>query len=120
MGYKPLKTDAPQAVGLSEPKMQYPSLYIDRKVPQEIMDKDVGEMCRLEVVGKIKSKSIDSTSDGEEKQRVEIEIHKMGYIGKAGKVTRDEYLSKNDEEREEYDKKEVEENHLDNHKEEEE
>ena len=72
MGWKPKKTDMPETApsNVGEDKMHYPSLYIDKKVPQELLDKDVGEMCRLEVVGRIKSKSIDERGKPERRRGV--------------------------------------------------
>jgi len=106
MGYMPKKADTILQSEAPEPKKQYPRLYIDKKIPQEIMNKDIGEMCRLEIIGKIVSKSMDERN-GENIQRTEIEIHKMGYIGQVGKLTKEEYLKRNDDEREEYDKEQV-------------
>ena len=104
MGYKPKKTDMSQPMNTEEPKIQYPNMYIDHNVPEDIMDKDVGHICRLEIVAKVISKSIDEHG-GDKRMRVELEIHKMGYISEAGKKTKDEYLDMNDNEREDYDKK---------------
>lgn len=104
MGYKPKKTDMSQPVNAEEPKVQYPHMYIDRKVPASLMDKEVGAMCRLEVVAKIVSKSVDDRGE-DNVERLELQIHKLGYIGNAGKKTREEYLNSSEEEREEYDKK---------------
>lgn len=84
----------------------YPSIHISKNVPGELMDKEVGDMCRLEVVAKIVSKNISEGESGE-KESITIDVHKLGYIGKAGKVTKEEYLNKSKEARDEYDKKEV-------------
>ena len=89
-------------------RIYYPSLHLDTKVPPMLMDKDIGEMCRLEIVGKIVSKSINENDRTEgRRENMTIEVHKMGYVGKAGKLTKKEYLSKNEDEREEYDKEDV-------------
>lgn len=105
MGWKPKKSDMPQPVeASSEPKIQYPRMYIDHNVPTELMSKDIGAMCRLEVIARVVSKSIDSRSDGEKSERLEFEIHKLGYKSAAGKKTKDEYKEMNEDEREEYDR----------------
>jgi len=106
MGYKPNKTDMPVAVNEKEPKIQYPHMYIDRKVPASLMDKEVGHICRLEVVAKVVSKSIDERDDNTV-NRLELQIQKLGYVGEAGKKTREEYLKSDEKEREEYDKESV-------------
>ena len=107
MGYK-REGGAGEPTAVESKKMLYPSIYIDNKVPDDLMDKDVGQMCRLEVVGKIVSKGINENGD-KKRQSMTIDIHKLGYLGKAGKVTREEYDSMSDEDKDEYDKKSVEE-----------
>lgn len=107
MGWKPKKSEGPQvAESAPEPKMQYPRMYIERNVPSELMDKDVGNICRLEIVAKVVSKSIDER-DENKSERCELEIHKLGYIGKAGKMSKEEYLKASDEEREKNDRENI-------------
>lgn len=107
LGYKIPKDQA--VPSQPENKEQYPSLHLHRKVPPEIMDKEIGSMCRFEVVGKVVSKSIDEGMGGGEgkSESVTIEVQKMGYIGKAGKATKEEYLDKSPEDRTKYDEEEV-------------
>ena len=103
MGYKLPKGEGPiPAEGSSESNMLYPSMHIDKKIPEDLRSKDVGEMCRLEVVGKVVSKS-----ENDRGESMSIEVHKMGYIGKGGKVTKDEYLDMDEDKREEYDKRDT-------------
>ena len=105
MGYKPKQTDMPTEVK-QESKIQYPRMCIDRNVPKELMDKEVGHTCRLEVIAKIVSKSIDEHGE-DTNERVELEIHKLGYKMSGDKMPKDEYLSKPEAEREEYDREQM-------------
>ena len=91
MGHKMDKTEAQP---ISEDKMMYPSLHVSHKMPAELQDKDVGDMCRLEVIGKIVSKSV-----GEYGSTMDVEVHKMGYLGKAGQHTKEEKMAMSEEER---------------------
>ena len=102
MGYKMSGSEiAPSNKG--EDKMMYPSLHLDKNIPEEILAKDVGHVCRLEIVAKIVSKSeIDNGKS------VSLEIHKLGYLGKAGKKTFEEYDKLGDEEKKNYDKEQME------------
>lgn len=86
-----------------ENKTHYPTLYLSEKVPPELMDKDIGESCRIEIVGKVVSKGINEEGDNR-RENLTIEINKMGYVGKAGKKTKEEWLAMNDKDRENYDK----------------
>lgn len=92
------KMEAPTAVGEGKDKNKiiYPTLYI----PSDILSgKEVGEMCRLEVIVKITGQQ-----ESEERKETTLEIHKVGYIGKASKMSKEEYLNASDEEREKNDK----------------
>ena len=102
LGYK--RTDMPE-MAISEKdknKIQYPTLNLYHKVPADIASKDVGDMCRFEIIGKIVGKS-----EREEGHDITIEIQKMGYKSPAGKKTKDEYLNMDDKEREDYDKEDL-------------
>ena len=105
MGYK---DSIPAAVNekQSEPKIHYPSLSLHKNIPEELMGKDIGEVCRIELVVKVVGKSIDQYSE-DRNERVELEVHKLGFIGKAGKLSKEEYLSKSEEERAAYDKEQL-------------
>lgn len=100
MGYKSKKDEGPQVIGPgSGDKIQYPTLHISKKIPEDLRDKKIDEMCRIEIVGRIASISKDEYGES-----IGIEIQKMGYIGKGGKVTKEEYMDMSDEKREEYDR----------------
>lgn len=105
MGYKEegLGVEVPSK---SEKKIRYPSLYLNNKVPDDLMDKDVGHMCRIEIIGKVVSKGIDE-GQSRKRENLTIEIHKIGYISKAGKATKEEYKKMSDKEKEEYNKRDV-------------
>lgn len=93
------KMEAPIAVGEGKDKnkISYPILYI----PSDVLSgKEIGEMCRLEVIVKI---------TGLQEKETTLEIHKVGYIGKAGKMSKDEYLKASDDEREKNDRENMEE-----------
>ena len=106
MGKKPEKgAEIPVPAG-GEPKIYYPTLSLYDKVPDELMDKPLGSMCRIEIVGKIINKGIDENKRGR-RESMSIDIHKMGYIGKAGRVSKEEYNKMSDSEKEDYDKESV-------------
>lgn len=101
MGYKVDKSEIPtEAKG--EDKIRYPSLFLDNKVPDFLMKKDVGDMCRLEIIGKIVRKGINEQDD-KKRENMEIEVHKMGLSGKSEK----EYLDMPDDEKDEYDENDM-------------
>jgi hypothetical protein len=107
MGYKDkISTGAP--VEAKQPQIRFPSFSLERNIPEELMGKDIGETCRLELVVKVVGKSINQYSENKN-ERIELEIHKLGYIGKAGKMGKEEYLNASDEEREKNDKENIEE-----------
>lgn len=107
MGYKDSTSTAVPSE-TKQPQIRFPSFSLEKNIPEDLMGKDIGEMCRLELVVKIVGKSINQYSENKN-ERVELEIHKLGYIGKAGKLSKEEYLSKSDEEREKYDRDSMEE-----------
>jgi len=108
MGYK-MKNDhavpTPSKPG-GDNKINYPSLHLYDKVPPDLMKKEIGAKCRVEIVGKIISKGI-SESGQNKNENLTIEIEKMGYIGPAGKKTKEEYLNSSKEDRESYDKEDL-------------
>ncbi len=88
-----------------EKRITYPSLYLEN-APEAMMDKDIGHICRLEIIAKVKSKSIDERND-KTQHRMEFEVQKIGYVAKAGGYSKEEYLSKSQEDREKIDEEEV-------------
>ena len=95
------KNESPTAVdeGKLKNRISYPSLHI----PSDVLSgKEVGETCRLEVIAKITGQQ-----ESEDRKETTLEIHKVGYIGKAGKLSREEYDKKTTEEKDAYDKEEV-------------
>ena len=60
----------------------------------------VGDKCRIEISGEIVNIG---------KENVSVEVHKSKYIGKAGKVSKDEYTSMKDADREKYDREQMDE-----------
>ena len=107
MGSKDTMGGAVPTEAKQKNKIRYPSLYLDNgKMPDELFSKDTGAMCRLEIIGKVTNKSINER-DGKEQKSMTLEIHKMGYIGAAGKKNKDEYLKMNEDERAGYDKEQL-------------
>ena len=106
MGRKEDKDRMLKASENSDSEIIYPHLYLDEKIPDEIMAKDVGHTCRLEIVGKIINKGFSESGD-KTKKHIELEIHKMGYMSKSGEYTKDEKLKMKPDEREKVDKEEV-------------
>lgn len=102
------KQDNPNMMGEEKGKIRinYPSFSINGdKIPEELADAKVGDMCRCEIIIKKIGDSIDTYGKGE--SRIEVEIHKLGYIGKSGKLSKEEYLSKSDDEKAKYDEEQV-------------
>jgi hypothetical protein len=82
----------PESVN-SENKKSYPCLY----VPLELVKgKTVGDMVRVEIVGKVVGLREDEAS---------IDVMKAEYLGKAGKATKEEYTKMTDAQREAHDKR---------------
>jgi hypothetical protein len=103
------KMEEPTAVGEGKEKnkMSYPSFSITGdKIPDELKSAELETMCRCEIIIKKVGDDIDTYAEGQPR-RIQLEIHKLGYIGKAGKVTKDEYLAKSPEERDTYDREQV-------------
>jgi len=90
-----------------EPRITYSGFSVKGdKIPQELRDAKVGDSLRCEIEIKKTGDTIDTYSKGQP-PRVEVEIHKLGYIGKGGKMNKDEYLKSSKEERENYDKEDL-------------
>lgn len=107
MGYE-LETFSPDSTKSHKKSTKYfPDLHIEKAVPEEIMKREIGEACRMEIEGVLTHKLISTGKNGQRKS-VTISIRKMGYIGKGGKKTKDEYLKMSDDERDEYDKRDKE------------
>ena len=103
MGFKYPETEAqPASPSNGDRKTHYPTLFLSDKVPDDLMGKEIGAMCRIEIVAKVTSKGINE-SGKKKSQRMDLEIHKMGLIGKAGKATKKEYIEMNDDEKRQYD-----------------
>jgi len=61
----------------------YPNIYLYDKVPEELMDVDLGKVVECVILAKVTSKGIDE--HGHKKtENMTLEVHKIGYIGKAG------------------------------------
>jgi len=101
MGFKDnVSTAVPSEA--KQPQIRFPSFSLERNIPEDLIGKDIGEICRLELVVKVVGKSINQYSENKN-ERIELEIHKLGYIGKAGKLSKEEYLAKSEDERTKYD-----------------
>jgi hypothetical protein len=74
-----------------------PTLQLDNP-PEGLADKEAGHVCRLEIVGKV------AANDG---GAITLDVQKVKYLAAAGKMGKDEYLSKTPQEREEYDREQV-------------
>ena len=97
MGHK-MDTDTMQ----DKNKMMYPHLNLNHKIHEGLKGKDVGDMCHLEIMGKIVSKSESDLGDD-----MTIEIHKMGYKGEYDSKDKDEYIKMDSDEKDKADEKEV-------------
>lgn len=95
-----------EATNGNENKIRYPSLFLD-KAPMDLMDKEIGHVCRIEAIVKIVGKHISDGPEGKRKT-IDLEFHKLGYKTPSGKMDKDEYLKMNDEDRAKYDKEDVE------------
>ena len=93
--------DYGEAVGPSETKKKkksYPTTYVPLDM---VRGKEVGSMCRFEIVAKVVGITEREGRDPE----AEIDLHSAKYIGKAGKATKEEYTSMSDKEREAHDRR---------------
>ncbi len=89
---------------MDKPHVSYPSFSLSGDlIPDELANKKVGQMCRLEILVKKVGDSVSSYDNGE--QRIELEIHKLGYVG--GKVGKEEYDKMSEEEKNKADEKDV-------------
>lgn len=103
IGRKPEEETAVPVEGKKgNPEKYYPELSLNDNVPEDLASLEVGAMVRLEVVAKIRSKTTNEGEDGK-KNNLSIEVQKIGYIGKAGKMTKDEYLNASQDERDKND-----------------
>lgn len=103
MGYK---SENPQPAEASKSKINYPSMSLHKNIPEDLLSKDIGSVCRLELEVKVVGKSIDQYSEDKD-ERIDLEILKIGYLSDVGGKTKDEYLNMSQDDRDEYDKKEV-------------
>lgn len=103
MGYK---SELTEASSKQDETIRYPSAYLENNIPEELMNKEIGSKCRLEIEIEIKNKGINER-DGKKRTNLGFDILKVGYIGKGGKLTKKEYLDKSEEEREDYNKKDL-------------
>lgn len=105
MGHK-MEGIGPKAPKEDKECIHYPTFtFTGDAIPDELKDVKTGNQCRVEIIVRKVGDGIDTY--GNREPRVEVEVLKAGYIGKAGKATKEEYLAKSQEERDEYDKKEV-------------
>ena len=86
-------------------KKSYPTLYLDN-APEELMSKEVGHVCRLTILVKVKGHSVNDGPDGERKT-VDLEVQKVGYAS-PGQKTKDEYLNMDEKAKTEYEKSQLE------------
>lgn len=103
---KKIDTETPLTVaGDKETKISYPSFSISGgQIPDELGNIKNGDKCRLEIIIRKVGDNIDTYAKGEPR-RIELEIHKLGYIGK--KVSEDEYKNMSDEEKDKADEEEI-------------
>ena len=107
MGRKSNETSIPE-VGNKEVKINYPGFSMcDNQIPDELANAKVGDMCRLEIIVKKVGDDIDTYDDN--KPRVQVEIHKLGFLAKAGKLKFDEYDKLDEEGKKKYDEEHLEE-----------
>jgi hypothetical protein len=100
VGHKQEVTAVPEG-NKEKNKIIYPTLYLPSDV---LTGKEVGEMCRLEIVAKITGQQ-----ESEDRKETTLEIHKVGYLGKAGKMNKEEYLNASDDEIDKNDRENIEE-----------
>lgn len=103
------KREEPEAVSgpTKASKVSYPGFsFRGDQIPDELKEAKNGHMCRMEIIVRKIGDNIDTYAEGEPR-RVEVEVHKAGYMASAGKKTKDEYLKMDGQEREEYDKQQV-------------
>lgn len=88
-----------------EKKISYPGFSISGdQIPDELKNSKLKDMCRLEIIVRKTGDNIDTYVKGEPR-RVELEIQKLGYVGK--KVSEEEYKKMSDDDKDKADEKEV-------------
>ena len=100
VGYKSKDCDMGTSPSGDKNKMHYPRLSFNDKIPANLKDKDVGESCMLMVEGEISGKSKDEYGES-----LSIEVHKIGYSGKA--VEKSKYDKMSPEDKDKADEEEV-------------
>jgi len=107
MGYKDnYEMEAPRSTKKEKNPARYPVVHLHSNVPDFIMDKDVGNKCKLMIEVELVQKGINDHEDRKE-ESAELKITGMEYVGKAGRMTKDEYKNASDKDREDYDKRSV-------------
>lgn len=89
-----------------EKKISYPSFSISGdQIPDELGDVKNGEKASCHIIVRKIGDNIDTYAK-DEPRRIELEIHKLGCMGKS-EVNEDEYKNMSDEEKDKADEKEV-------------
>ena len=77
LGYTYPKNDCqPITAGSGKKEKHYPTVYIDHKVPKDLMNADIGDELMITAKVKVTSKSINDNSSGS-KEEVRIDLLEM-------------------------------------------
>ncbi len=80
VGEKPKKSHC--GPSLMEPSVYYPSLYLNVEQVPELAGKEVGDEVTFLVKGKIRSHSINDNVRSGKRETFDLDIKKMGLLGK--------------------------------------
>lgn len=61
----------------------YPNIYLYDKVPDELMEADLGKIVKCVILAKIVSKGIDERGN-KQSENMTLQVHKIGFLDKAG------------------------------------
>jgi len=97
------KSEGPIEVGAKgKAKIHYQTISLTGdEIPSELGAAENESQCRLEIVVRKIGDSIDIYAKGEPR-RVEIQLRKLAYLGKAGKASMKEFSNMTSKQREEY------------------
>lgn len=87
-------------------KKRYPSFCLYNNVPKALMDLDIGDEVRLELVAKVTNKGINE-NENKKSRNMDFSVKKVGLIKKGKGKSQTEYENMSKSEREEYDRESV-------------
>ena len=78
MGEKMEETSPVQKEG-SKQRIDYPTIHLSNKIPDNLFEKEIGEECELKIIVKIVNKGIDENVE-KKRKNLTLEVHQMGVV----------------------------------------